>query len=49
MQTMIEELIFFILGFYIVANLMVQFIENILKIIFVPRFGLKISSYYFFD
>lgn len=48
MQTILDELISFILGFCIAADLVVQVIENILKIIFVPRFGLKISSVSFF-
>lgn len=48
MQPAIEQLIFLVLGFFIISIMAVQMIEVILNIIFIPRFGFKISFVSFF-
>lgn len=48
MQPAIEQLIFLVLGFFIISIMAVQMIEVILSIIFIPRFGFKIPSVSFF-
>lgn len=48
MQSSIDQLIFWVLGFFVISILVVQMIEVLLSIIFIPRFGFKIRSVSFF-